>query len=63
MSTTKELYINLKKVWDIFEENHHTFTEKGNKAAGGRARKAIGEVKKLVTEYRKVSVSEAKGDM
>jgi hypothetical protein len=63
MSTTKELYINIKKFWDDFEENHHKFTEKGNKAAGGRARKAIGEVKKLVTEYRKVSVSEAKGNV
>ena len=29
----------------------------GNKAAGSRARKAIGEVKKLVTEYRKSSVA------
>ena len=29
----------------------------GNKAAGGRARKAIGELKKLVTEYRKASVA------
>ena len=34
--------------------------EKGNKAAGGRARKAIGEIKKLVTEYRKASVEESK---
>ena len=31
-----------------------------NKAAGTRARKAIGEVKKLVTEYRKASVEENK---
>ena len=29
----------------------------GNKAAGSRARKAIGEVKKLVTDYRKASVA------
>ena len=27
------------------------------KAAGSRARKAIGEVKKLVTDYRKASVA------
>ena len=32
----------------------------GNKAAGTRARKAIGEVKKLVTEYRKASVEAGK---
>ena len=36
------------------------FSSKGNKAAGGRARKAIGEIKKLVTDYRKASVSESK---
>jgi hypothetical protein len=29
----------------------------GNKAAGGRARKAVGEIKKLVTDYRKASVA------
>ena len=40
--------------------NHKTFTEKGNKAAGGRARKSIGEIKKLVTSYRQASVSESK---
>jgi uncharacterized protein YjbJ (UPF0337 family) len=34
--------------------------EKGNKSAEGRARKAIGEVKKLVTEYRKESVNACK---
>ena len=39
---------------------HRTFAEKGNKAAGGRARKSIGEIKKLVTDYRKASVSESK---
>ena len=31
-----------------------------SKAAHGRARKALGEIKKLVTEYRKASVSEDK---
>ncbi len=34
--------------------------EKGNKAAGTRARKAAGEFKKIVTDYRKASVSESK---
>ena len=29
----------------------------GNKAAGSRARKALGEIKKLVTDYRKASVA------
>ena len=60
MSNTNELYETLNNLWEDFQENHRSFTEKGNKAAGGRARKAIGEVKKLVTDYRKASVSESK---
>ena len=32
----------------------------GNKAAGRRARKAIGEVKKLITEYKRASVAHDK---
>ena len=50
----------MKELWKIFEENHISFKEKGNKAAGGRARKAVGEIKKLVTDYRKASVSDTK---
>ena len=59
MSTDK-LYNDIKELFTEFEDNHSTFTEKGNKAAGGRARKAVGEIKKLVTDYRKASVSESK---
>ena len=60
MSNTNELYETMNNLWEDFQENHRNFTEKGNKAAGGRARKAIGEIKKLVTDYRKASVSESK---
>ena len=60
MSNTNTLYETMNNLWEDFQENHRSFTEKGNKAAGGRARKAIGEVKKLVTAYRKASVSESK---
>jgi len=59
MSTT-ELYNEINDLFETFQENHRSFTEKGNKAAGGRARKSIGEIKKLVTDYRKASVSESK---
>ena len=59
MSTDK-LYSEIKELFEQFEENHSTFSEKGTKAAGGRARKAIGEIKKLVTGYRQSSVSESK---
>ena len=57
---SKKLYEQLKALWEEFEENHEKFTEKGNKAAGGRARKSIGEIKTLVTEYRNASVAESK---
>ena len=60
MATTNELYEQIEELFESFQHNHRTFSEKGNKAAGGRARKAIGEIKKLVTGYRKASVSESK---
>ena len=60
MSSSNELYEQIESAFNDFKENHSVFSEKGNKAAGGRARKAIGEIKKLVTAYRQASVSEAK---
>ena len=45
---------------ETFVDNHAKFVD-GNKAAGTRARKAIGEVKKLATQYRKESVAANKG--
>ena len=60
MASSKEIHSKTKHHFDEYEKNHHAHAEKGNKAAAGRARKHIGEVKKLVTEYRKASVSEGK---
>ena len=60
MATRDELYGQLNDLWEDFQENHRANTEKGNKAAGGRYIKAIGDIKKLVTEYRKASVEENK---
>ena len=59
MSTTT-LYDTLNNLWTEFQDNHTKYAEKGNKAAATRARKAIGEIKKLVTNYRKESVLESK---
>ena len=55
-----QLYDTLNNLWEEFQENHRKFTDKGNKAAATRARKSIGEIKKLVTDYRKQSVLESK---
>ena len=58
--STENLYNTINDLFETFQENHRDFTSKGNKSAGGRARKAIGEIKKLVTGYRQASVSESK---
>ena len=58
--SVNNLYDKISEYLEEFHDNHQVFVEKGNKAAGGRARKAIGEVKKLVTEYRKASVEASK---
>ena len=58
--STESLYNQLNDLWEDFQENHRDFSSKGNKSAGGRARKSIGEIKKLVTGYRKASISESK---
>ena len=60
MANSNKLYESMNNLWEDFQENHRSFSEKGNKAAGTRARKAIGEIKKLVTDYRKASVEENK---
>jgi hypothetical protein len=58
--STVDLYTSLDNLWESFQENHRKFNEKGNKAAAQRARKSLGEIKKLVTDYRKASVDECK---
>jgi hypothetical protein len=58
--TSQELFTNMEAHWNEFVDNHTKYVEKGNKAAATRARKSIGELKKLVTEYRKESVAESK---
>tara|TARA_Y100000034_G_C6625987_1_gene273067 strand:- start:42 stop:239 length:198 start_codon:yes stop_codon:yes gene_type:complete len=60
MSQISEVYTEIKELWEDFDVNHIKFSEKNNKAAGARARKAIGEIKKKVTDYRKASVDASK---
>jgi riboflavin synthase len=53
----------LKKIQaeiDVFIKESTAQAEKGNKAAGTRARKAALELSKLMKEFRKVSIEEAK---
>jgi hypothetical protein len=58
--TSKEIYEQLKELWDSFETNNKRFQDKGVKAAGVRARKAINEIKKLASKYRTACLNESK---
>ena len=60
MNSTDELFEEFEVLWKQFNDNHKLFKEKNNKSAAVRARKAIGKFKKLITDYRKLSVSESK---
>ena len=53
------LYTQIAELFETFEKEHQS-NATGNKAAGRRARKAIGEIKKLVTPYKKESVNKDK---
>ena len=56
MSKTTSLFDQIQSLYATFEEEHNK-NMNGNKAAGSRARKALGEIKKRVTDYRKASVA------
>jgi hypothetical protein len=55
-----ELFEKLEEQWAIVVERHAKFIEKGNKTAEADVRKALGEMKKLITPYRKESVEATK---
>ncbi|MBP5505933.1 MAG: histone H1 [Bacteroidales bacterium] len=56
----KELVAKINAEIEAFQKNAAAQVEKGNKAAGTRARKAALEVSKLMKEFRKASVEAAK---
>ena len=53
---SQELFEQIEYLYETFKAEHNG----KSKASHGRARKALGEIKKLVTEYRKASVAEDK---
>jgi hypothetical protein len=55
-----ETYEKIIELIEEFSVNHDKFINDKNKSAGTRARKAIGEIKKIATEYRKQSTELAK---
>ena len=60
LTAMKNLVENIAAQYEAFATNANLQVEKNNKAAGTRARKAALELTKLLKEFRKVSVEEAK---
>ena len=56
----KELVDQIKAELDVYVKNAEAQVEKGNKAAGARARKAALNLMKLLKDFRKVSVEAGK---
>ena len=56
----KELVDQIKAEYDVFVKNADAQVEKGNKAAGARARKAALNILKLMKDFRKESVEATK---
>lgn len=56
----KSLVAKIEEQIAVFSENAAQQVEKGNKAAGARARKASLELEKLLKEFRKASITASK---
>jgi len=56
----KELLANLNQLITEFTTDASLQTEKGNKAAGARARKTSLSIEKALKEFRKVSLDASK---
>jgi len=56
----KELVAQINAEIEAFQKNAAAQVEKGNKAAGTRARKAALNLSKLMKDFRKASVDAAK---
>ena len=57
MSVKHELFQQIAEHFATLQENH----EGSTKASQARARKAAGEIKKLITPYKKANMDETRG--
>lgn len=55
-----ELISKIKEAYTAFQTDADLQVEKGNKAAGTRARKVSLEIEKLMKEFRKASLESSK---
>ena len=60
IDTMKELVAKINEAFEAFSKDAELQVEKGNKAAGTRARKASLELEKLMKEFRKESLAASK---
>ncbi|MCZ4319204.1 histone H1 [Aequorivita viscosa] len=56
----KDLIEKINTEFETFKTEADSFTEKGVKAAGARARKSTLELEKLLKQFRKDSIAESK---
>jgi len=56
----ENLVCKIKEAFDCFAKDANAQIEKGNKAAGTRARKASLDLEKMMKEFRKVSLEFSK---
>lgn len=56
MAKKQEVFEQMSKLWNTFVEEHNKTTKVSQK----NARTAIGDLKKLITDYRQASVEESK---
>ncbi|SMC46689.1 Histone H1-like protein Hc1 [Moheibacter sediminis] len=56
----KEIVEKINSEFEAFKADAELQSEKGNKAAGTRARKSSLAIEKLLKEFRKVSLDESK---
>ena len=56
----ENLVIKINETFDCFEKNAKAQIEKGNKAAGTRARKTSLDLEKMMKEFRKSSLEFSK---
>jgi len=60
MKELEKIYGEILEQFEIIKTRHEKFVENKNKSAEADVRVALGEIKKLVTPYRKASVEVTK---
>lgn len=58
--TMKEIVNKIKSLYEAFEKDATLLSDKGNKAAGTRARKTSLDIEKAMKEFRKASIEASK---